>query len=224
MISVIIPTFNEEKLIEKTIVSLFKEEGDFEIIIVDGESLDNTAALVVNYPVKLILSEKNRGLQMNEGAKAAKGNIFLFLHADCFFDKGSFKEITSCIKRGFVGGCFKQRITDNRIIYRCIEFSGNIRAKFSKTFYGDQAIFVRKDVFFSIGGFEDVDLFDDVIFSKKLKKKGRVCVLDKYVYTLPRRWEKQGIVKTTGINWLVSLGFMAGINPKRLKKIYHEVR
>lgn len=223
MISIIIPVYNEEKLIQSVIESVIGEKG-VELIIVDGKSTDNTAVLARNYNIKLVNTEKNRGLQMNEGAKAAKGDIFLFLHADCFLDKGSFQEIINCINEGFIGGCLKQRIADSRIIYRWIESSGNIRAKLSKIFYGDQAIFVRRDIFFKIGGFDEVALFDDVLFSKKLKKEGKTCLLDKKVHTLARRWESQGLVKTTFINWLISLGFMLRISPRKLKKIYYDVR
>lgn len=223
MISIIIPVYNEEKLIQSVIESVVGEKG-VELIIVDGKSTDNTAVLARNYNIKLVNTEKNRGLQMNEGVKAAKGDIFLFLHADCFLDKGSFQEIINCINEGFIGGCLKQRITDSRIIYRWIESSGNIRAKLSKIFYGDQAIFVRRDIFFKIGGFDEVTLFDDVLFSKKLRKEGKTCLLDKKVHTLARRWESQGLVKTTFINWLISLGFMLRISPRKLKKIYYDVR
>lgn len=223
MISIIIPVYNEEKLIQSVIESVVGEKG-VELIIVDGKSTDNTAVLARNYNIKLVNTEKNRGLQMNEGAKAAKGDIFLFLHADCLLDEGSLGAITNCITQGAVGGCLKQKIGADNIVYRWIESSGNIRAKLFKVFYGDQAIFVRRDIFFKIGGFDEVALFDDVLFSKKLRKEGKTCLLDKKVHTLARRWESQGLVKTTFINWLISLGFMLRISPRKLKKIYYDVR
>ncbi|MCQ9208389.1 MAG: glycosyl transferase family 2, partial [Omnitrophica bacterium] len=118
----------------------------------------------------------------------------------------------------------KQRITDSRAIYRWIESSGNIRAKLSKIFYGDQAIFVRRDIFFKIGGFDEVALFDDVLFSKKLRREGQTRVLNRNVYTLPRRWKRQGIIKVTLINCIVNIGFKLGVSPQRLKKFYCEIR
>jgi len=161
---------------------------------------------------------------MNEGAKISRGNILLFLHADCLIENGSLKEIVYCIDNGYIGGCLSQRIDSHRLIYRFIESSGNIRARLFKVFYGDQAIFVRRDIFFRVKGFDNVDLFDDILFSKKLKKMGKVCVLNDKVYASCRRWTRQGVIKTTLINWLLILGFFIGIAPRILKKIYDDCR
>jgi rSAM/selenodomain-associated transferase 2 len=223
MISIIIPVYNEENVIRKILGSLSYSDNA-EVIVVDGKSSDRTVEFAKQYPVKIIQCIKNRAFQMNEGARVAGGEIFLFLHADCVLEDGSLEKIEHSLSGGYVGGCLKQKINSNRIIYRYIEASGNIRARLFKIFYGDQAIFVRRNIFFKIGGFDDVDLFDDVIFSKKLKKMGKICVLDSKVYTSPRRWEKQGIIKTTLINWLLSLGYLLRISPNILKIIYHDVR
>lgn len=205
-------------------MSALTELDNIEVIVVDGASTDNTPEIVRQYPVKLINSTRQRASQLNEGARQAKGDIFLFLYADCVLQEGALNEIVRCVRKGFVGGCLSHRISSDRAIYRAIEGSGNIRARMSGVFYGDQAIFVRKDAFFNVGGFDDVPLFDDVIFSKKIKKEGKTRVLNKNVYTSPRRWESQGIVKTTILNWLASLGYYLGFSPASLKRIYKDVR
>ncbi len=161
---------------------------------------------------------------MNEGAKAARGDILVFLHADCIIDGKALAAVSKAVEGGFAGGCLSQRIDSKGWIYRFIESSGNIRARLSRVFYGDQAIFVRKDVFDRAGGFDEVELLEDIMFSKKIKKAGSTCVLKEKVYSSPRRWKKQGILRTTLTNYLITGGLFLGVSPGRLKKIYHDVR
>ncbi|MCF7907453.1 MAG: TIGR04283 family arsenosugar biosynthesis glycosyltransferase [Candidatus Omnitrophica bacterium] len=222
-VSIIIPTYNEENSIESTLGPLIGENG-CEVIVVDGYSKDRTKEIVRSYPVIFKQAGKNRANQLNAGAGIAGGDVLVFLHADCILEKGGLPAIINSVKKGFIGGCSSQRINSSALIYRFIEASGNIRAKLSHIFYGDQAIFVRRDIFQKIGGFDDVALFEDIIFSRKLKKYGKTCTLKNKIFTSARRWEKQGIIKTTLINWLVSIGFFFGIAPHILKKIYSEVR
>jgi len=223
MISVVIPTYNEEKTLKSTLLALSAEK-DIEIIVSDGQSTDSTLEIANAHGIKIVQSQKLRSRQMNLGARSAKGSVILFLHADCSLEKGFSKKIINCIGDGVVGGCFSQAIDSSKLIYRLIETSGNLRAKISKVFYGDQAIFVRRDTFSKMRGFDEVKLFDDVLFSKKLKKEGRTSILKDKVYTSSRRWEAQGLIKTTAINWLVSLGFVLGLSPNFLKKIYQDIR
>lgn len=223
MISIVIPVYNEEAAIERTLRSLPFGEG-VEVIVVDGHSSDRTMDIVSRYPVKVLSSLCGRALQMNEGASAARGDIILFLHADCFIDAGGLKAIEKHISFNFVGGCFTHRIDSSKWIYRLIEASGNMRAEIFKIFYGDQAIFVKRDIFEQIGGFDSVSIFEDAMFSKKLRRMGKTIVLDLEAIVLPRRWEKKGVARTTIINWFLTLGFMMGVPTDRLAKFYKNVR
>jgi rSAM/selenodomain-associated transferase 2 len=197
---------------------------DREVIVVDGGSSDRTVEMAERFPVSVIHTGKNRACQMNAGAGEAKGDTLLFLHADTSLEEGGIEAVQSCARDGYVGGCFTHRIDSDRVIYRIIAASGNLRAKLFGVFYGDQGIFVRKDVFLRMGGFDEVRLFEDVIFSKRLRGEGKVKVLSKKAHCSPRRWERQGIVKATLINWLVTIGFLLGISPTRLKRVYRDVR
>ncbi|MBU0468274.1 MAG: TIGR04283 family arsenosugar biosynthesis glycosyltransferase [Candidatus Omnitrophica bacterium] len=223
MISVIIPVLNEEDTIEKTLSELDKET-DVEVIVVDGGSTDRTCEIVRKFNCRLIESQANRAVQMNIGAKAAKGDNLIFLHSDCILENGSIKAVEKCLSNGFLGGCLTHKILSPNLIFRFIEVSGNIRAALLRIFYGDQAIFVRRTSFFSLGMFEQVDILEDVKFSKALKKIGKTCILKNKVFVSARRWKKLGVIKTTFINWIVSVGFAMGVPLNKLKALYKNVR
>lgn len=223
MISVIMPVYNEEATIVEALSGLLRN-NNIEVIVADGASSDRTVELAKQYPVKIITSEKGRAQQMNAGAKAAAGRYLIFLHADCFLEEGALGVVADYLDNGYVGGCFSQKINSAGIIYRVIEASGNIRARLSKIFYGDQAIFARRDIFFKLGGFDDVALFEDILFSRKMKKEGRAAILPQSVYASPRRWEKKGIIKTTFMHWLLTLGFHCNIPLNKLKNLYDDIR
>ena len=99
-----------------------------------------------------------------------------------------------------------------------------MRAHLSKVFYGDQGIFVRREVFEEVGGFEEVPIFEDVLFSRKLKGRGPVSVLPAKLRASPRRWKSQGVVKATLVNWAVTLGFLLKVPAARLARAYRQVR
>lgn len=223
MISIIVATYNEEKIIKKTLEALPYDQ-DVEIIVVDGQSTDQTQNIIGKFPVKMLSTDKNRAKQFNLGAKTSRGDILVFLHADCSLETGALDAIKKAIAKGFIGGGLSQEIRDSRKIYERIAKSGNLRAKILKIFFGDQALFVRRNIFFDIGGFDEVELFDDVLFSKKLRKKGKTVLLDKKVFTYSRRWTKQGVIKTTAINWLITAGFVLGVSPRFLRRVYKDIR
>ena len=222
MISVIIPTFNEEKSIKQVLQRLSQETTSHEIIIVDGGSSDKTVELASS-SAKIILSEKGRGIQLNEGAKRAKGEILFFLHGDCLIEPGTLLEVERATEK-FSGGCLTQAILDSSLFFRFIEWTGNIRARVYKIFYGDQGIFVRKDVFLKLRGFKSLALFEDIEFSRRLRRKDRSVVLSKHIYTSSRRWRRQGILKTTLKNRLLLTLFYLRFPVSLLSKWYRDVR
>jgi len=225
MISIIIPAYHEEKIIAATLNALIDMTGDqAEIIVVDASTTDETASIAAKYPVHVIRTKANRARQMNQGALKAKGDILLFLHADSVPETEAFSAIEETITAGYVGGALRQHIEAKGYLYRWIERSGNIRARHMKVFYGDQALFARKDVFFKAGGFAETELFEDVFLSRELKKWGKTCALPQVVRVSPRRWQSQGIVPATLIYWILTAGLILRIPPRLLGKLYKNVR
>jgi len=181
MISIIIPVYNEEEILLRNSQKLKNLSQSAELIFVDGGSSDKSAEIASSYGV-VIDCKKGRALQMNCGAEYARHEILLFLHSDNYIFPEAILSIEKNIKKnGFIGGCLTQRIDNRRFIYRIIESQGNIRARLSKVFYGDQGIFIKKDIFFKIGGFPEVPIMEDVLLTKKLRKIGNSAGLRAYL-------------------------------------------
>ena len=162
---------------------------------------------------------------MNKGASIAKGDILLFMHADTIISPKAVSSIENCIKDGrCVGGCLRQRIDAPGKIYRFIEGFGNARAAITKVFYGDQGMFVRRDIFLRIGGFPEVPIMEDVIFSKQLKRVGKTAVLPDRIFTSPRRWDKKGVVKTSLLYSLINALFWLRLPLEKIKLLYDDLR
>src|SRR3990167_3175238 len=147
MISVIIPVYNEEESLLRNDVYYQVISHAGELIFVDCGSTDRTVSLAQKLG-RVITAPRNRGAQMNRGAKEATHKILLFLHADAFIHLENLQQVVKAIEgKKYIGGCFKQVLDDPAILYRWIAWTGNFRAKVSRIFYGDQVIFVRQHVF-----------------------------------------------------------------------------
>ena len=223
MISVIIPSLDEEITIGQCIESARREPGYIEVIVADGGSVDGTLEIIgkLNHVV-LVESPKGRGLQMNRGAGAATGDIYVFLHADTILDRGWSNEIMTTLGNDeVVGGAFTLAIDSPEWQYRLIERMVRIRCALWKLPYGDQGIFVRRSVFEKIGGYKNIPLMEDVDFIERTKRSGRISILPKKALTSHRRWEKEGWVQTTLLNQLIMIMYRLGVDPHRLAGLYY---
>ena len=220
LISVIIPTLNEESCLKETLEAVGR---DVEVIVVDGESCDSTVKIAKGFTDKIIMSEKGRGLQMDRGAEEAGGDIFLFLHADTILPKGWKDYVEGALKDDdkVIGGGFRLKIDSKGFSFRMIEAVANMRAKYLGLIYGDQAIFVKKDAFLSAGGFKGLPLMEDVDLIRRLREAGRVMPLEAEVSTSPRQWKKRGVLKTTLRNLFFLSLYYAGVSPERLQRLYY---
>ena len=225
MITIIIPVLNEEKNIAKVLENISQLDGEKEIIVVDGGSIDNTVGIVEKKDVILLSSEKGRGCQMNKGAEIAKGETLLFLHADTKLPDNAILEIDKVMKAPeSIGGRFDVRFDDNRFIFKLIAFLMNWRSSLTEIFTGDHAIFIRKSAFKELGGYSEIPLMEDIELSKKMKRKGKVACINNCVITSARKWKEEGIIKTILLMWLLRLLYFFKVSPIFLSKIYYKKR
>jgi rSAM/selenodomain-associated transferase 2 len=233
-ISVIIPTLNEER----TIIAALANTADLgfdDLIVVDGGSLDQTRALVESHrrrnqslaqsPIRLVTAPPVRALQMNEGAKAGRGEILLFLHADTQLPSDAGMVIvTTLADPRIVGGRFDIRFDHPSMWGTIISKTMNWRSRLSGIATGDQALFVRRSIFEQMGGFVDMPLMEDIEFSHRLKRKGATAALTATVTTSFRRWEQHGPLRTILLMWTLRFLYWIGISPSHLVKWYKAVR
>lgn len=223
MISIIIPTLNEENQISGLVENIFMLKGDFEIIFVDGGSDDRTVELFPS-TAGCLFERRNRAVQMNRGAEVSKGEVLLFLHADTRLPENALKTIEKEISRGAVGGRFKVRLDEPGLIYRIIENGINSRDRITGGSTGDQAIFVRRDIFESLGGYREIPICEDLDFARRLKRAGKYIQLNEYAKTSARRWKKAGVIRVILLMWIIRFLFLLKVPPVFLKKVYGEVR
>ncbi len=225
MISIIMPVLNEERTIEKTLQNVSKQKGDFEFIVVDGGSTDRTVEIAKKYATTVVVSDRGRAKQMNVGARIAGGDILLFLHADSRLSADSLNKIeTSLDDWEVIGGALKFHLDDGSLKYKFVGFLSNLRARLSKTYPGDFGMFVRKSAFDKVGGFNEIDLMEDIDLCKKLKKEGELVQPDAIIVSSPRRMKRQGILKTWVCMQMMRFLFFIGIPPTRLIEFYKDVR
>jgi len=219
-ISIIIPTINEAKNLPLLLsdLSLIQKEG--EIIIVDCGSADKTIDIANIYGAKVFISkEKNRGLQLDIGAKNSKGEWLIFLHEDTRLTHDWFKKINSFLK-GNKNNIyyFEFKINHEKIIYRVLEILVNFRSKFFKQPYGDQGLIIHRTTYFKNNGFRKIPLMEDVDFLRRLNKKD-LKQLNLPIFISSRKWERTNIFLQAIKNWHFRRRWLKG---ESLKSIYSD--
>ncbi len=223
-VSVIIPTLNEAEHLETTLKQVTADRS-VEVIVADGGCRDETLHIASAYGAMLVKSPAGRARQMNAGAAVASGEVLLFLHADTLLPVG-YRDLvlTAVCQPAVVGGAFGFRIRDAFPGRWLVEWTTRLRSRLLRAPYGDQALFVRRWVFEHLGGFPDLPLMEDYEFVRRLRRLGRITLLDAPVLTSGRRWSRLGFVRATLINKLVILGYRFGVPPERLAALYRGTR
>jgi rSAM/selenodomain-associated transferase 2 len=231
-IAVIIPVLNEALCIGR-ILAHTRTLGFDDLIIVDGGSTDETCAIAKSCAdlttpppfIRFLTAPPGRARQLNAGAVASQCDVLLFLHADTQLPAHARQAILLALSdQACVGGRFNVRFDSDRPLARLIGNMMNLRSRWSGIATGDQAIFVRREVFERIGRFSDVPLMEDIEFTRRLKRAGRLAPLQAQVITAFRRWERNGPLRTILLMWTLRFLYWIGVSPDRLQHFYSMVR
>jgi rSAM/selenodomain-associated transferase 2 len=220
-LSIIMPVLDESAEIDAALrlLALYRARGA-EVIVVDGGSSDNTVALARPFATQVLAAARGRAEQMNAGAATAKGDVLLFLHADTRLPADADRLILDGLARTpRAWGRFDIRFDDGGWL-RVVALMMNVRSRLTGICTGDQALFVTRAAFDSIGGFPSIALMEDVAASARLKRVSRPLCLHARVTTSGRRWRQHGIWRTILLMWRLRLAYFFGADPKRLAQTY----
>jgi rSAM/selenodomain-associated transferase 2 len=221
-LSIIVPTLDEAQALPGTLAPLqaLRAQG-VEVIVVDGGSRDATAAVARPLADRVLDAPRGRALQMNAGARAASGEVLVFLHADTRLPDGAVAAIEGALadpRRAW--GRFDVRIEAPGAPLRLVAALMNLRSRWSGIATGDQAIFVRRSAFDSVGGYAPIPVMEDIALSRRLKAITPPACLAERVTTSGRRWEREGVLRTIVLMWRLRLAYALGADPHRLARRY----
>ncbi|HLX07004.1 MAG TPA: TIGR04283 family arsenosugar biosynthesis glycosyltransferase [Thermoanaerobaculia bacterium] len=246
-VAIVVPTLNEEATIARTLpaaqAALAPLAGD-ELVVSDGGSVDRTVEVARSLGARVVVGPAGRGGQLNRGAAATTAEILLFLHADTTLPAGALSQIRAAIAGGrgdrgggercravparaarpVLGGAFLLRFDTDRRLLRLGAWLINQRTRATRLPLGDQAHFLTRAAFDELGGYREWPILEDLDLSWRLRRHGRTVILEQRVTTGARRFVELGVVRTVAINWWIWLLFVAGVSPRRLARLYGEVR
>ncbi len=217
-ISVVVPALDEAERIGDCLASITVQAGEHETIVVDGGSTDGTQE-IARGDAALLGAPPGRSRQMNAGARAATGEILLFLHADSILDAHAFRYLRRSLSDpSIVGGTFTLRFDTDRLLLRAYAAFTHFKPRLFH--YGDQGIFVRRSTFERLGGFADIPLMEDVDFLRRLRHAGTVALLPCPVTTSARRFLTRGLIRQQALNASLVALYALGVSPRVLARWY----
>ncbi|MBW1996987.1 MAG: TIGR04283 family arsenosugar biosynthesis glycosyltransferase [Deltaproteobacteria bacterium] len=218
-VSVVLPALNEAENVAAAIESA--QCPDSQVIVVDGGSSDATAQKASDAGALVLRSSRGRALQQNKGGEIAVGSVLLFLHADTRLPRGYVNHVFEVLMdRSVAAGAFLFRSEINHPFIKFIETMTNLRSRCLRLPYGDQALFLRKETFQSVGGFPDVPIAEDLYLVSRLSKAGKIRLAPAHILTSGRQWQKIGIFRNSLINILIAASCAMGISPHTTKRIF----
>jgi len=186
------------------------------VVVVDGGSQDDTLAIARQHADLALLAPRGRASQMNAGAAACPADVLLFLHADTVLPENADVLVRRATLGPFAWGRFDVRIASPRRLLGAVGTLMNLRSRWTGIATGDQALFVRHDLFQRVGGFPDLPLMEDIAICRVLKRQGRPACLREKVVTSARRWERHGVWRTIFLMWRLRAAYFFGADPREL--------
>lgn len=220
-LSIVMPVLDEAPRIVGCLSGLQALRArNVELIVADGGSTDGTPGMAAPLADQVIAAPRGRAAQMNAGAAASRGRVLLFLHADTALPETARQAVLTAIGTGESWGRFDVRIDGRHPLLRVVEFMMNRRSRLTGIATGDQAIFVRREVFEKVGGYADLPLMEDIALCSALKRLAPPACLTDTVITSARRWETHGVLPTILLMWWLRAAFFFGADPKHLALRY----
>lgn len=219
--SIIIPTHNEAATVGSQVAACLALRPGPEVIVSDGGSSDETASLAREAGARVVTSRRGRGLQMNVGAAVASGEVLVFLHVDVVMSQAAWSELNETMTDpGMIGGAFRRRFdSPSRVLAGGCHLA-DIRGSWLGVFLGDQAIFARRSIFQEAGGYPATLLFEDLEFSRRLRRQGRTSLIRKPVIASSRRFDREGNARRLMKNVMLIAGYYLGVDPDWLARRY----
>ena len=219
-IAVLIPAINEQAHIGSAVQSAVLG-GASEVIVADGGSVDQTEEIAAASGARVLRSTPGRGVQMNFAARQSMADVLLFLHADNRLPNDFVGQIQNAITNPQTqAGVFRQQIEGSSPFLRVLAWGNEKRVRWRNLAYGDQGIWVRRAIYEELGGFPEVPLMEDYIFSERLRKKFRFAILPGPLAVSSRRWQQRGIVGQTLLNWRIIAAYKRGHSLDELSSLY----
>ena len=210
-ILVVIPVLNEEPALNRLLPDLRAQSPALDLVVVDGGSTDASRAVAARWEVPVLkCASAGRAAQMNAGAHYGNHAVLLFLHADTRLPPGAAAAVTAAARGGCTGGAFARRFDNDSALLRLTCRMADWRGRRFGWFLGDQAIFVRRDVYAQLGGFPEWPLFEDLEFSRRMARVGSTRLLTPPVVSSARRFEKTGPLRRTTRDFVLTLRYLAG--------------
>ncbi|MGD9831158.1 MAG: TIGR04283 family arsenosugar biosynthesis glycosyltransferase [Piscinibacter sp.] len=214
---IVVPVLDEAPTLAPRLQALqtYRQRGA-RVVVVDGGSQDDTLEIARQHADLALLAPRGRAAQMNAGAAACPADALLFLHADSVLPEHADVLVRRATLGPFFWGRFDVRIDSPRPLLRVVSAMMNLRSRWTGIATGDQALFVRHDLFRQVGGFPELPLMEDIAISRALKVHGPPACLRERVTTSARRWERHGVWRTIFLMWRLRAAYFFGADPRQL--------
>lgn len=223
-VSIVIPTYNESRVLRETLNQVARIRGQFEVIVSDGGSEDDTVAIAREYEITIVTAPRGRGSQMAAGSRAARGDVLWFLHADTTPPDDAVERILEVLRDpGTVAGNFRVRFSGSALSARLLTRIHPCTHG-SRLAFGDSAIFIRRSVYEAEGGFQSYPIFEDLDLVHRLLRRGRFVRVPSHVTTSSRRFENRSFLLTYCRWALLLFLYRLGVSPRTLGRYYAALR